>query len=167
MQFTEDKATVAIVVACIALIGVIVTAVISLLVARRATYLNAVTAERSKWIDKLRSNISELVAQAYTLDVLLYWGDKYEGSKDYDVAVNGLLHTMTLVRLQLNPGGDIDANILSLLNAIRQNVGEQDYGNLERLFVRHIQWLLKEEWEKVKFEARGFWGRLWAAHKRR
>jgi hypothetical protein len=166
MILTEDtKATVAILIAAIALIGVIFTAIVSFLVSRRATYLNTVTTERSKWIDKLRDNISRLIAQARAIDVLLYRSDEFQQSKEYDTATNKIVPTMALIRLQLNPDGKIDKNILALMTAIQSHVGRQDYQNLERLFVRHVQWLLKEEWEKVKFEARGWFGRLWAAYK--
>jgi hypothetical protein len=57
------------------------------------------------------------------------------------------------------------------MDAIQKTVGDQEYANLERIFTRHVQLLLKEEWERVKFEARGVFGRLWARcrawHRRR
>ncbi len=168
MLFAGDaKDAFAIIVAIIALVGVIISASISLFVSRRSNYLNAVTAERSKWIDKLRVNVSNLIAQAHVLDVELYRSDEFSGSKDYDAAVKELVSTMTFVRLQLNPNGKIDANIILLLGAIQNHVGEQDYHNLESLFVRHMQFLLKEEWEQVKYEARGWLGRLSSIYKRR
>jgi hypothetical protein len=160
MTFADE----AVLLAGIALSGVILTAAISLLIARRSTYFSTVTVERSKWIDKLRTNISQLIAQVHALDVELYKDDHFHGSKEYDIATKDIVATMAFIRLQLNPNGAIDANILSLLAAIQNHVGEQEYKNLEGVFVRHVQWLLKEEWEKVKYEARGVLGRLFAKY---
>jgi hypothetical protein len=80
--------------------------------------------------------------------------------------VREIVEQIALVRLQLNPDGVIDANILALLTAIRAHVGEEDYHSFEQILVRHVQFLLKEEWEKVKYEARGLWGRIWALYQR-
>jgi hypothetical protein len=164
----EDKASVSLIVACIALAGVIMTGIVSLLVARRSTYLNAVTAERSKWIDKLRNNIAEMLAVAHELDAKLYRDrdGEFQSSHDYDKLTREAAEKIALLRLQLNPEGSIDRNILSLLAALRARVGDQDYSNFERVFVRHVQSLLKEEWEKVKCEAHGWFGRLWALYQR-
>jgi hypothetical protein len=164
----EDKASISLTVACIALVGVVITGIVSLLVARRSTYLNAVTAERSKWIDKLRTNIVEMVAVAHELDVKLYRerDGEFQRSDDYDKLTRDITEKIALLRLQLNPEGPIDRNILSLLTAFRAQVGDQGYHRFEGVFVRHVQWLLKEEWEKVKYEARGWFGRLWALYQR-
>jgi hypothetical protein len=53
-----DSATIS---AVIAVSGVILSAFVSALISRRTNYFNAVTVERSKWIDKLRNNISDCV----------------------------------------------------------------------------------------------------------
>jgi hypothetical protein len=49
---------VTIIAAIIALGGVVVSSFISKLISGRTLYINAVTVERSKWIDKLRDNIA-------------------------------------------------------------------------------------------------------------
>ena len=41
-----------------ALVGVVISAVVSTIVSRRSVYINAVTSERSKWIEALRGTIS-------------------------------------------------------------------------------------------------------------
>jgi hypothetical protein len=99
------------------------------------------------------------------MDVKFYRDEEeFSGSVEYDQLAKDIVETAALIRLQLNPEGKIDANIIALITAIQDWVGEQEYKNLERTLVRHVQWLLKEEWERVKFEARGWWGRLWATY---
>ena len=103
---------VAILAAAISLIG----ALINIYVARRSTYLNAVTAERSKWIDKLRSNISTFSGLVRTLYFRLL-ADKafFRTPEYYDLVkqVNGLI---PMIMLQLNSAGEIDRRLVSLLD---------------------------------------------------
>lgn len=47
-----------------AIISVIISAVVSTIVSRRSVYINAVTAERSKWIETLRGTVSKMSAAA-------------------------------------------------------------------------------------------------------
>ena len=136
------------------------------MVSRRSIYIQTVTVERAKWIDKLRINMSDVIALAHRLDVELYGDDNFSNTIAYTELTTQIVRLMAQVRLQLNPEGKIDSNILSLMQAIQNYVGDQDYKNLERVMVRHIQWLLKEEWEKVKYEAMGPLGRRWADYKR-
>lgn len=145
------------VAAAIALVGVLFSALVSAVVARRGTYIATVTAERSKWIDSLRSNISEALGTASYLHGLIV----EEGVEAVDEEDNELLRRtavlLATIRLQLNPLGEIDANIILLLRAMPARVRRDDdtYDNFEMLLIRHSQWLLKEEWEKVKYESRG------------
>lgn len=62
------------------LLGIVLTAAVTFYVARRATYLTTVTVERSKWIDKLRTNVAQLIAQAHALDTQLYRDENFQGS---------------------------------------------------------------------------------------
>lgn len=143
--------------AIIALVGVLFSALVSALVARRGTYITTVTAERSKWIDSLRRNISEALGTASYLHGLII----EEGVEAVEEEDNELLRKtavlLATIRLQLNPLGEIDANIILLLRAMPAWVRRDDdtYDNFETLLIRHSQWLLKEEWEKVKYESRG------------
>lgn len=168
MILTEDTtALVALLVAFIALAGTITASWLSFVVSRKTVYLNTVTVERSKWIDKLRRNISNVVTLARDMDIKMYLDNEFCVTNAYLIASKKLTGAMTLVRLQLNPAGHIDSNILSLMDAIDGSIGSQDYDSLERLIIRHSQWLLKEEWEKVKYESSGFWSRLWSRYKAR
>ena len=142
-----------VVAAMIALIGVVVSivvsAVISLIVARRSSYINAVTAERSKWIDKLRENIADLLGTCGAL----YRGEKQDRQKaDRLIAV---------ITMQLNPKGDIDKNIIDLLALFLEKAEKKcgNYKTMEKATVRHAQFLLKAEWKQVKLEAMGFWSK--------
>ena len=144
---------VAIIAAAISLIG----ALINVYVSRRSTYLNAVTAERSKWIDKLRSNISTFSGLVRTLYFRLV-ADKafFRTPEYYDLVkqVNGLI---PMIKLQLNPAGEIDRRLVSLLDRIphlAENPESDALIRADTLLIEHSQWLLKAEWEKVKSEAR-------------
>jgi hypothetical protein len=79
---------------------------------------------------------------------------------------------ISLIRLQLNPFGEIDKNILTILArmpALAQSPDGQKLRVADDLLIKHSQWLLKAEWEKVKAETRGIVLRQWAviqAHRR-
>jgi hypothetical protein len=87
-------------------------------------------------------------------------------TEEHDELVRKIGLSTTLIRLQLNPRGPIDRNIISLLNVLVEHRESEDYERLESLLVSHAQWLLKEEWEKVKFESRGPTRYLWDLPKR-
>lgn len=142
--------------AFIALIGVvisiIISATVSLIVSRRSSYIMAVTAERSKWIDKLRENIADLLGNLGAIRTLEQTGrgERHEKLEKLD-------RLIALITMQLNPKGTVDQNIIGLLALFPKWVEDQsaDYRGLEKAFVFHSQFLLKEEWETVKFEAMG------------
>ena len=68
--------------------------------------------------------------------------------EEYTKKINRLI---SLIRLQLNPFGEIDQTILSLLESMPALAEQQDGAPLrtadDRL-IKHSQWLLKAEWEK-------------------
>lgn len=147
-----------VVAAAIALLGVLLSALVSALVSRRSSYIVSVTGERSKWIDKLRGNIAELLGALGQMHV------KHTASKDYrnssahfeDIRkVDTLIATITL---QLNPRGAIDKNMIRLLERIPRDADTSNsstqFRAIERALILHAQFLLKEEWEKVKYESR-------------
>jgi hypothetical protein len=137
----------------IALIGVLISAIISTVISRRSSYITAVTTQRSKWIDKLRENIAELLATCGAVRMALPDLASAEALGRREKA-DRLIATITM---QLNPENRIDANMIGLLPLFptRAERIDQNYRELERAFVRHAQFLLKEEWEKVKYEAMG------------
>lgn len=159
--FTENPQFVPVAAAVIALIGVFLSAFVANVGSKRSAYITAVTAERSKWIDKLRSNIAELlgVCGAIHLSSSDKMSDKaLEKRQSAD-------RLIALITLQLNPNdkSDIDQNLIKLLPELVKSSEKDDnsYRVFEQRFVRHAQFLLKEEWEKVKTEAKGtFWAWL-------
>ena len=117
------------------------------------------TAERSKWIEKLRSNIAEL------LQVSAAISNETKPSSGYDENRKKADGLISLISLQLNPAdeGSIDKNLIAHLRILvkASEMNKDEFREEERKFVRHAQFMLKEEWEKVKTEAHGWIARLW------
>lgn len=148
-----------IVAAIFAVTGVVLAALLSAFVAftvsKRSTYITSVTAERSKWIEKLRGNIAELLSLCSSINMAL-------PEKTGDAALakrRDADRLVALITLQLNPfdKSGIDQNLINLLPKLVQSSEDESgkYREIEKQFVRHAQFLLKEEWEKVKLEAKG------------
>lgn len=145
--------------AVIAVCGVIFSAFSAFVTGRKSVYISSVTAERSKWIDKLRSNIAEL------LQVCAAINNETPSGQGYDKKRNEADRLISLISLQLNPADEdgIDQNLIAHLRILveaAEKPGDEFRGE-EKKFVRHSQFMLKEEWEKVKSEARGWFAKLW------
>lgn len=160
-------------VAVIALAGVLVSAMISALIAfvtsRKTLYVNAVTVERSKWIEKLRGNLASYSAVAHGVFYQAQneeWTEATARSPEYFALLRELQNLRSVLKLQLNPKGEIDQNIIILVDRIYELSRAWTFGSqlaeAERLLVLHAQFLLKAEWEKVKSEARGSLRRIGA-----
>jgi hypothetical protein len=154
-KYLTTSANAAALAAGIALFGVIVSAFVSALVARRATYITTVTSERSKWIWSLRGNLSECIVLSALIYYKIITNRKYLLTQDHDDAVKRIEHLIVLIVIQLNPDGEVDKNIIYFLNNLIGSTTGPDYRRKEAMLLRHIQWLLKDEWEKVKFESAG------------
>lgn len=145
--------------AIIALCGVIFSAFSAFLTGRRSVYISSVTAERSKWIDKLRSNLAEL------LQVCAAINNEALTTRNYDKEKNRADGLISLILLQLNPTDEdgIDRNLIMHIDKLFEEAQKKDgtFRDEEKKFVRHSQFMLKEEWEKVKSEARGWTATLW------
>ncbi|SRR6266498_4096800 len=119
---------------------------------RRTAFINMVTTERGKWTDKLRDNISTFSGLIYT-----WQASSLEGtpeSLDFEKQVDRLRH---LIRLQLNPAGVHDREIERLLEVIPKLTDTTKIDELHDALndlVVVTQKLLKEEWDKVKEEAK-------------
>ncbi|WP_315759346.1 hypothetical protein [Bradyrhizobium sp. SZCCHNRI2007] len=142
-----------------ALFSGFVAAIVSSLASRKTIYVNAVTAERAKWIEKLRANVATYPAEAHNLFYKAKtedWGG--ELSEEYLRQLRELRSRNTELKLRLNPRGEIDRNIIRIVDniflAARKWTDTTELQTLERLLCTHAQWLLKAEWEKVKAEAR-------------
>ena len=162
----ENSNVVSILVAVLALAGVFVAALISAFVAlsssKRSTYIASVTTERSKWIEKLRGNIAELlsVLGAISREAAKSKETQEEKLKEEASARRTEADKLiALITLQLNPfdKSGIDQELIKLMPELVEAAENQsqNYRKCELQFVKHAQFLLKEEWEKVKSEAQG------------
>ena len=164
-----NEGSVAIVAASIALLGVILSAFVSSLIARKSNYITAVTNERSKWIDKLRNNLSEFAGSAAYLFHKMQTAANYATLPEHDELVQKLERLEALIRLQLNPFGAVDKNIITLVDKTGRLADKQTdpkFLKAHSLLILHAQWLLKEEWETVKLESVGISRSLWYRGKR-
>ncbi|MHA0318788.1 hypothetical protein ACXY7D_09375 [Sphingomonas melonis] len=151
----------AIIVAIIGMAGALGGAFSTYIVARRTLYVNTITAERMKWVTLLRTNIALLISYLTVIEVAKADRSKVNDDKLFDTfsSMNNIAKT---IELQLNPGGVIDKNIIHIINRLYDSTGKGDSTSIKRLtslLVLHSQWLLKDEWETVKYESRGWLGK--------
>jgi hypothetical protein len=142
-------------VALIALCGVVLSAFVAWLTAFRGQYLGAVTVERSKWINALRDNIASFSGALRTLSFRAETNSLDDAAKIS--AITEINKLISLIHLQLNPHGTIERNIAIILEqmpVLAEHPNGKELRKKDKLLVEHCQWLLKAEWEKVKYEAR-------------
>lgn len=144
--FTGNPQFLPVATAAIALIGVFLSAFVSAFVAnavsKRSAYITAVTAERSKWIDKLRSNIADLLGVCGAIHLS-------SSDKTSDKALEKRQNAdrlIALITLQLNPNdkSGIDKELIELLPKLVSSSEKADnsYRDFEKSFVRYAQFLL-------------------------
>lgn len=164
-QFTQATA----VASWFTLFAAALSALVSYLVARRSVYINAVTAERSKWIEALRGTISKFSGAAGKVSARRRNSD-YEKSQDWASDTEGLQILLSDLTLRLNPTEPEAQNLLRAakkLNAAARLHTPAAVILANEIMVRHAQWVLKAEWERVKREASSslqapvFWWRKW------
>lgn len=150
-------------IAAIPLAGVFGGFTAQTFIAGRNVYINSITAERSKWIDKLRYNLAAFRAAIDALRVRRAFLARNKGASsltDKDIfEITERIDTFSAtLQLQLNPSGPIDGNVAALVIGLRRfhAVEGPTLNKVEELLIEHSQWLLKAEWEKVKWEARGW-----------
>ena len=132
-------------------------------VARRTVYINAVTAERSKWIEALRSTLSQFSGMAHKISTRRRATDyaNSAGAAEDREALQSLLSDLTL---RLNPGEDEARDLLRAAKTVDNAARLHSAASVilaDEIMIRHAQWLLKGEWERVKLEASGLLGKLW------
>lgn len=149
----------AIFVAIIAFFGAIGGAIVSSLSSARDIYVNSITSERSKWIEKLRTNITKYIAIVEEISVEA----NDNPNPDIGKQMLELSELSAMLRLQLNPDGAVDQSITSLMASAYLLCPAGRSKNLHKtqsLLIAHSQWLLKDEWEVVKMEAYGIFDRF-------
>lgn len=121
-------------------------------ISRKTTFINTVTAERVKWIEQLRQDISSFSGLTHT-----WCFSELEGKPDENEILKEVDRLRHVIRLRLNPEGEHDQKIEVLIQKIPKlthiSNREELQQALEDLTVT-TQKLLKDEWEKVKKEAK-------------
>ncbi|MDX0499543.1 hypothetical protein GOC68_25490 [Sinorhizobium medicae] len=134
-----------------------VGAIVAYIVARRPVYINAVTAERSKWIEALRKKISGFSGAADRLSSSLSRGLKID-SAEWATQVGELHSLLSELTLRLNPSEPEARNLLRAAKKLEAAARIHNPASLriaDEVMIRHAQWVLKAEWERVKQEASG------------
>jgi hypothetical protein len=119
---------------------------------RRTAFINTVTAERVKWIERLRENISVFCGLTYT-----WSASRMEGQPEEPEILKQIDKLRHLIRLQLNPYDSRDKQIEELVGKIPELTHETKIDQLKitlNELVVVTQHLLKNEWEKVKEESK-------------
>jgi hypothetical protein len=119
---------------------------------RRTTYINSVTAERVKWINALRENISKYAGLTYNWVI----SDVEEGSDESKEILKEVDQARILIQLQLNPNEELSQKIIAWIDKVSHSTHESQKDQLKKNLkgmVADAQSLLKEEWDKVKDEA--------------
>jgi len=130
----------------------IYNAVNARLLFNKTKYIDTITAERIKWLEKLRADISRFSGlTSFWIKTLRNNNnqDSHEVLKEIDVL-------RVMIKLRLNPNGNYDKEIIGLLDIIptltdRSDITEINIA-LDKLTIAS-QKLLKEEWNRVKKES--------------
>lgn len=136
--------------------GVVVTLVLGLVnlyfnvrTAKRSAFVNTVTAERIKWIAKVRENVSALCAACDEWMVHRTQASTPELQRRIE-------HLRNEILLQLNPRDIEDLELARLVGQLPSwstSMTQEDYGKLQSAVISAAQGMLKREWDKVKDEA--------------
>ena len=124
---------------------------------KKTAFINTVTSERVKWLDKLRDNISRFCGLTHA------WTRSKIQDTPKEIEILSEIDTVRyLIRLQLNPKFEngqpnVDKQIEDLIAEIPNLTDDRRRDELDAAINRLIetsQSLLKVEWEKVKSEAK-------------
>lgn len=145
-------------------IGIIATAIVSVWnivnhykTNKKISFINTVTSERVKWLDKLRQNISNFCGLTHT-----WTRSKIQGRPEEIKLLGEIDKLRYLIRLQLNPKTNngvpnTDKKIEDLIAKIPELTDPSKRNELDSAINQLIitsQILLKDEWEKVKAESK-------------
>ena len=119
---------------------------------KKTAFINTVTSERIKWMEKLRYNISEFCGLSYNW--FMATPEEQGASQENIEKLDKLRH---LIRLQLNPNDEHDKKIENLIHEIphfTDKSKEKEFKEKINELIEQSQHLLKLEWERVKDESR-------------
>ena len=117
------------------IVGIILTfllglanVVFNIYVNRRTTYINSVTAERVKWINALRENVSKYAGLTYNWVI----SDVEEGSDESKEMLKEIDRLRILIQLQINPKEDLGGKIISWIDTISGHTHESQKEQIRR-----------------------------------
>ncbi len=116
---------------------------------RRTGFINTVTNQRVQWIEQLRQDISTFSGLTHT-----WCGAFAQNKREILKEIDRLRY---VIPLRLNPEGEHDKKITELILKIPDLTDisrREDLKCALKDLIIHTQFLLKEEWEKVKSEAK-------------
>jgi hypothetical protein len=121
---------------------------------RRTAFINTVTSERVKWIETLRQNISSFCGLTYN-----WCCSNLQNKPEESEVLKEIDKLRHLIRLQLNPDPEskLERKIEDLIETIPELTDKSKRIQLKdslNELIKTTQLLLKEEWEKVKAEAK-------------
>jgi hypothetical protein len=119
---------------------------------RKTRFVNIVTASRIKWIESLRDTVSRFSGLAY------HWSITTLSTETSQRIIEESDNLRFLIRLHLNPHDEKDTRVASLVEEIPKFTDPAKFVEMKAAIenlVSGIQVRLKEEWERVKREARG------------
>ncbi len=132
--------------ALIGFVGAIIGSLFTVAVTKMNNYNQSVSQCRNKWLNDMRENISQTLACKKALDDADNTEKQIELKREYEYAKN-----QTLLRLNLSENKHI---LLKL--AIEEFDSLQSYSEeIAQKIAEISRSILKEEWEKVKYEAKG------------
>ena len=143
------------VAALITIVTAKITARTTSSVASRSVYINSVTAERSKWIDALRRSIADYTGAAERV-ISRRKDPKYDHTPEWATDVQSLRTNLSNLKMRLNPRETIARNLIVAARKVDQAARIHRWADVDlasEIMVRHGQWVLKFEWNRVKMEA--------------
>jgi hypothetical protein len=157
---------VAIIVAFIALLGVVLKAVSDWFATSRSKYVDVVATERIKWVGELRKDLAEF---GFNLDEVSH--QCRQRPLDKAAANNALEEVnkrLAIIQLKLNLDHRLDRTLYALLTRsvfVARTGMLQEYADAKSLMTQVCGFLLKDEWEKAKRETAGPLRWLWLVSK--
>lgn len=119
---------------------------------KRTSFINTVTSERVKWIEKTRDAISTLCGRTY------YWAATQSelSAEDSNSVRKDVDRLKILVKLQLNSSENLSQRLFTLIDRLSSLTHSSQISELRETLdeiVKVSQQILKEEWDKVRDEA--------------
>ena len=156
-------------VACIAALAAMLSTVLTVVSSGKSTYIETVTVQRIRWIDALRDDLTAFITRLIDQRGLIIGGKPTDRQRR---AYLQAYERMVSILLKLNTKSEVDRRVLRELLHCIAAPRAADSDELDHAVARLNEAandLLKEEWEKVKWESSSAPGkvRLYFAHARR